>query len=138
MMNAWGPGFYDNDAALDLVSGLLDSSDANALLDEALAAASPDTDLVAAARAVAAADLAAATRGRPGIDLPEDARELVGLFLVFASDDTLERAATAVRTACADEAALRLHWRGHDDGETWAQQVAFLEARLAELTRHGE
>lgn len=135
-MNTWGPGSWDNEAALDLLSDLLDSSNANTLLDEALSAASPHADLVASARAVAAADLAAATRGRPGIDLPEDARELIGLFLVFASDETLARAATAVRAVGTEGTALRAHWRASADGEQWTYHMGLLEARLAELIRH--
>ena len=136
-MNSWGPGCWDNEAALDLVSDLLDSSNANALLDEALAAASPDADLLASARAVAAADLAAATRGRPGVDLPEDARELIGLFMVFASDETLERALGAVRTARANGTALHAHWHASVDGEQWTHRMGLLEARLAELAGAG-
>ena len=107
-MNRWGPGVYDNDAALTLVGALLDSDDANRLLLETLTAGAAEAaDEETTARVLAAADLAASTRGRPSSDLPDDARELVGLFMIYASDDAPARSATrrAVRAQVKCETA---------------------------------
>lgn len=129
-LTIWGPGCWDNDAALDLVSDLLDAPLPNARLEDAFTAA---PHAASAARAVAAADLAAATRGRPAVDMPEDARELIGLYLVFASDDLLARAETAVAAAAAEGAPLRERWRGDPDEAAWRETVTRLCERLARL-----
>ncbi|NDD29516.1 MAG: DUF4259 domain-containing protein [Proteobacteria bacterium] len=128
-MNRWGPGVYDNDAALTLVGALLDSDDANRLLLETLTAGAAEAaDEETTARVLAAADLAASTRGRPSSDLPDDARELVGLFMIYASDDALEQAREAVRGV----RLRRAHAQPEADSETGAR-IDLLEARLAEL-----
>lgn len=68
-MGAWGPGAFENDAALDFVEEIATAQD----LAEALTIRTPDqpVDADTACRIVVVAECVAAMRGHPCDDLPE-------------------------------------------------------------------
>jgi hypothetical protein len=124
-MTVWGPGPFENDEAMDLVSHLLDSADANLLLEKTLRHAASDPEPESQARGIAAAEIVASGRGRPGRDLPEEVRELLALYLVHVDDDLVHLAVKALR---ADKGDLRD--RIPEPGP-WSDMVETLGARLA-------
>jgi hypothetical protein len=77
-MGTWGPGAFENDAALDFVHEI---ESAQALAD-ALTIRAPDQPIDAdtACRIVVVAECVAAMRGHPADDMPEDLAERVSSF----------------------------------------------------------
>ena len=77
-MGAWGPGAFENDAALDFVAEIEDAQD----LADALTIRSPDDPIDAdtACRIVVVAECVAAMRGHPCRDLPRELAETLAGF----------------------------------------------------------
>ena len=77
-MGTWGPGAFENDAALDFVPGIETAQD----LADALTIRAPNQPIDAdtACRIVVVAECVAAMRGHPSSDLPEALAERVATF----------------------------------------------------------
>jgi hypothetical protein len=127
-MGAWGLGAFDNDDAADWVHELDVAAD-EAVLERAFACVStigepgsPDC-----CRALAAAEVVAALRGRPGSSLPEAAAAwVVGRD---ASAPLVDAARRAVDTVAA-RSELRELWAETEDLAAWLRLVDDLRGRL--------
>lgn len=129
----WGLGQFENDQALDLSSNWAESGSV-ADIRKALDAVHKATyvDASEAVTALVAAEVVAASLGKPGKDLPEDlgswierqpASELQAL-------EPLARAAISRITSSGNSELYEL-WEEEDVAE-WLATVAELDARLAQ------
>jgi hypothetical protein len=77
-MGAWGPGAFENDAALDFVPEIEAAQD----LADALTIRTPDQPIDAdtACRIVVVAECVAAMRGHPCADIPDGLAEMLAAF----------------------------------------------------------
>lgn len=134
-MGAWGPGNFENDAALDWLADLVESDD-SALVSEALrqiTEASSDLRLRTndCCDALAAAETVAACQGRRAADLPEELVHWV---------DSHSRDFDTRQLALAEQAVRRIEERSElqelfDEGEPnldWHRVVRELIARLSQ------
>ena len=131
-MGAWGVGCFENDDALDWVATLIESDDME-LISEAFAqllASSGDyLEAPDCCIGLAAAEVVAALKGRPGADLPDAVREWVGPRLGSASAGLLSRGREAI-AAVANSSELKDLWTDSDDYAAWGERVADLSRRL--------
>jgi hypothetical protein len=129
-MGAWGSGSFENDDAMDWVTGLTDdSSDA---VREALApiASVGDEYLQApdCSIAIAAAEAVAAARGNPNDALPEEVAGWVAKKPVVAPD-LVELARAAVDRVLINS-ELKDLWDESATPDEWRQAMGDLRKRL--------
>jgi Domain of unknown function (DUF4259) len=130
-MGAWGIGPFENDDAQDFASEL-ESDGASAIRAalEAVALLEPEAYLEAPAssRAIAAAEVLAATRGRPAPDLPPEITDWVSSAPHV--DESLVPPAVVAMTRILEESELKELWESSTDGPEWERRVADLRERL--------
>jgi hypothetical protein len=129
-MGAWGPGHFENDAALDWLAGLEDERGLRrALVAVAEAPADAYLEVDACSEALAAAEVAAACGGRPGDDLPAAVGYFAERHPGIAAGDLLDLARGAVkRVGAASE--LQELWDEGARNEAWHAAVDWLAERL--------
>ncbi len=131
-MSAWGFGSFENDDAADWVADLVEMND-ETLIDEAferaLEAKSGYVEAPEASCALAAAEVVAALRGKPAIELPEEVRGWVE-GKGAPSDERLKSARQAV-AAVRKTSELRDLWEEQEELEDWEPVVQDLERRLS-------
>lgn len=130
-MGAWGAGSFENDDASDWAWELESAVDTS-ILDEALSAINNTEGYIEApdcSVAIAAAEVVAALRQRPAVELPEDVTKYVKRLggppspeLTASSLRALERIKT--------NSELQELWDESDSGSEWRESVAELETRL--------
>jgi len=126
-MGAWGPGSFENDAALDWVWELDEDLDASALRRALAAVYDGESD----EEAVAAAEVVAAALGRPtAAPTPDEVTEWIERADGFVDDDLRIQALAAVQYV-RDRSALRGLWLESGGGEAWLAAIDELAARLA-------
>lgn len=128
-MGAWGAGVFDNDDALDWIDQL-ENGGATALTEAFAAIADADAyvDASDASMALAAAEVAAAARGRPAADLPGEVEAWVKLNGASVAPDVIPLAMDAVRRV-REDSELRELWEEQDPSE-WYAAVDDLLGRL--------
>ena len=130
-MGAWAAGSFDNDDAGDWVCELPDAEDTS-VLEEAFSRViecdgyleAPDCSV-----AIAAAEVVAALRQRPGVEPPEQ----VGAFVSrIASPPSPALGALALRALerVKTKSELQELWDESDSRAEWHQAVTELEGRL--------
>lgn len=130
-MGAWGHGTFQNDDALDLLDDVTDGGDEamlRATLDTAVAAAGTRLEAPEASSALAAAEIVAALRGRPAVDLPDEAIEWARGRP--APDDVLVARARQAVDAVLTDSELRDLWMEADELPGWQATVEELRERL--------
>jgi hypothetical protein len=134
-MGAWGVGVFENDDASDWVYELEQSSDLS-VVQQALAevAGTHDEDgpqALDAAAALAAAEVVATLRGRPGDGVPDDVGKWVAALGEPASGELVELARAAVRQVLtASELKDLYDEAGVESSEEWEACVDDLLTRL--------
>ena len=130
-MGAWGIGHFDNDDAGDW---MLEFEDAKSLapVRDAFAEADASLDYLDAGIAcigLAAAEVVAASLGRPAPDLPDSVADVVATLDGPPASDLVARAKAVVERIGADS-ELRELWEETDDFDEWQSRVADLAGRL--------
>jgi hypothetical protein len=128
-MGAWGTATFDNDDASDWVSELEETED-DALLRAALDRAGANAASEDASAALAAAEVIAASKGRPSASLPD---EVVAWVRDHGPsvDPGLAQTAIAALDRVAARSELRELWAESESYDEWTADVADLRARLA-------
>lgn len=131
-MGTWGHGPFDNDDAGDWVWELEESQDFSAVQAALEAVTRPGIGYIEApdcSTAVAAAEVVAASLGRPTPSLPKEATAWV------ASRGSPPKQVVALAkqalAAIKSKSELRDLWEESESFNEWVQSLAGLEARLA-------
>lgn len=129
-MKTWGTGSFENAAARDWCIDLEDTDGTDLLEDTLRSAIEADSAPAApaSARAVAAAEIVAAMRGRGSASLPEVAEGYVERA-GQASSDLVDLANEAV-SRVFDDSELRERWEDSDEFEEWEEEIGDLLDRL--------
>lgn len=129
-MKTWGTGSFENAAARDWCLDLEDTDGTDLVEDTLRSAIDADRSPAApaAARAIAAAEIVAAMRGRGSASLPEVAEGYVERA-GSAAAELVELASGAV-SRVFDDSELRERWDESDDFEEWEEEVGDLLDRL--------
>lgn len=128
---AWGPGSFDNDDALDWVQSCTESKTPAPIAAALQAAIKPGAlDALEGAAAVAAAELVAVAKGKPGKSVPRELSD----WLKRQSKHEIAKFAPIARKALArvkdpNTSELRQLWKDADD-KPWMNVVGELDARL--------
>ena len=132
LAGAWGTGSFENDDALDWAAQCTQSSGPPAVAAALKAALSADfIEAPDGAMAIAAAEVVAAARGKPGAKLPDTLRA----WLQRQPQSQIARLAPLAQQALArvngsaDQSELKQLWSGKD-AQTWNKLMANLAARL--------
>ena len=131
-MGAWGHGPFENDDAGDWVWELEESEDFSVVQAALETVTRPGIDYIEApdcSVAVAAAEVVAASLGRPAPSLPEEATAWVADR--GAPPKQLVALAKQALAAIKSKSELRDLWEESESFDEWVQSVAGLEARLA-------
>ncbi len=133
-MGAWGWGVFENDDANDWVYELEQSSDLGVVLQaltDINGVGEDGPESMESAAALAAAEVVAALRGRPGDGVPDDVSKWVATVGESPSPELVGRARDAVRQVLT-ASELKDQWdeSGTEQGEEWEAQVEDLLSRL--------
>ncbi len=131
-MGAWAVDSFGNDAALDWVAELNDADDIS-ILDETLSVAAESEEYVESdesCTAIAAAEVVAALRGKPTVDLPDEVTEFVARIKEKPPADLVQLAFEALERI-KDSSELQELWAESDSGPAWLKAMADLEKRLS-------
>jgi hypothetical protein len=128
-MGAWGPGAFENDAAIDWLAEIEPNGDAlTGPLMRVLAGDFPEAD--EASEALAAAELIAALHGRPADGLPEEAAGFIEGW-DGKPPPPVDSALSAIDKILSGSELLELWSEESDDGEPSPE----FRAALADLKR---
>lgn len=130
-MGAWGIGHFDNDDAGDWVWELEDAGSLDPVSD-AFSAVEESGDYLESPDAcigLAAAEVVAASLGKPPADLPESVAALVAGLSAPADSGMVARARSVVEKVAAGS-ELRELWEETGDFDQWQSSVADLLRRL--------
>jgi hypothetical protein len=132
-MSAWGPGYFDNDDALDLIGELQESGGSTALEDALNAIPLDDSEYVEApecSMAIAAAEIVAALSKHPSADLPDEIKKWIKGKLV--PNERLRKLAHDAIDRIGRSSELRELWAESPDGKAWSASLRDLQRRLAD------
>lgn len=133
-MGVWGMGSFENDDALDFLGALVHGGGPELVLETLMEVVNAPADAPLAkepaARAIAAAEMVAAGRGKACDGFPADGGAWLGRHTMAAAslrDMALQALERIVRAS-----ALRAHWDQQDpaDAKAWRASLADLEKRL--------
>lgn len=136
-MGAWGRGAFENDGALDFLAAF--AAEGVPRLISAFTLLPPDYIEVDQGEAVVAgAEIVAAAWGRPGPDLPEDARQLAlgSASLIRAVPGLPQLALKALARVVIDGSELHDLWAEYgeidqaEELDAWLADMADLQFRL--------
>ena len=131
-MGAWGTGNFDNDDAMDWVLEL-ESAEGVVILSKTISpvlesAESGEIDATVACRALAAAEVVAALRGKHGKNYPEDV-----ITWVMSQEKVpveLAKFATLAVSQILESSELKELWEENEEGDAWIDVVQDLLGRL--------
>ena len=134
-MGTWGPGPFENDAALDWVL-VLDGSDDRDLPEGALRSLdeAPSLDAREGAVAVAAAEAIAASRGHPAQRLPDGIHRWLAVANRRADATTADLALRVLAKVQGEDSELASLWE-EVDSSRWRRTLDDLRRRLREPAR---
>lgn len=134
-MGAWGHQAFDNDMANDWAYGLEETDDlslvesAFAELEQGADDEGLDSDL--ACNALAACEVLARLRGKPGYDAyTEKVDDWVKAHPIVPPPALIATANAAIDRVLADDSELRELWDESDEGDVWRKSVEELRSRL--------
>jgi len=130
-VGVWGTGPFENDDARDFTAELQADGvwvlrgalEEVALLDPEGYVAAPSSS-----RAIAAAEVLAAARGKPAPDLPPEVTDW--LSRAPQVDDRLVPLASRAIARILDGSELKQQWHASEEGPAWESRVADLSERL--------
>lgn len=131
-MGAWGPGSFENDAALDWLLNLDDAEDATSIqtaLMNVVEAGDNYIEVDEASEAVAASEVVAALAGRPAATLPEKVTAWVSASNISINSyyiDLARQAVARVRT----NSELQELWDESPQADEWHRAMGDLVGRL--------
>jgi hypothetical protein len=130
-MGAWGVGGFENDDALDWAANLMAADNLEPVLQafEAVERSSAYIEVQPAAAALAAAEVVAALRSRPGQNLPESVRRWITEHPKM-EEDMPARAQRALKRV-GDNSELTELFEESGSANAWRNAMEDLEARLA-------
>lgn len=127
-MGAWDVGPFDNDDALDWTWQLDDATDFAVVRRALDVPATGHLEAPDGAEAVAAAEVVAASLGRPPAAMPDSVSSWVREYGDRVGDDERRAAVAAVDRVLSDESELRELWDEAD--EDWVAVTEDLATRL--------
>ena len=133
-MGAWGTGPFQNDDALDWLGDIAEAEDLSALesvlydIDDSR----PFLEAPACAAAIAAAEVVARLRGRPGRELPDEVEQFAQRFDKVSSVLVAKARVAVIRIGRNSE--LRSLWQESDHLEEWDAAMQDLSRRLLDDT----
>ncbi|MFX1250096.1 MAG: DUF4259 domain-containing protein [Promethearchaeota archaeon] len=130
-MGAWDVGTFDNDDASDWLYELEESKGFD-LLNKVLSAVTDESKALAeneCSVALAAAEVVAALKGRPSLNLPEEISMWVKHNSAEISEDLLYKALEAL-ILIKEESELKDFWAESDELEAWLTVLEDLQNRL--------
>jgi hypothetical protein len=132
-MGTWGAGPFQNDDALDWVGGMAQAEDLSALEStlDAVGDSSPGVDARACKVAIAAAEIVARLRGRPGRDLPDEVEQFAHRFDNVPPLLVAKARVAVIRISRSSQ--LRSLWQESDHLEDWEGAIRNLSRRLLDL-----
>jgi hypothetical protein len=135
-VSTWGSDSFENDDALDWITGFCDAP-AKELVLKALSRVAEmdffDCPVAPECRAgIAAAEVVAALRGAPNPNLPALATECVSRLTIKADSSLVHLALKAVERIKTDSELKEL-WDESENQDEWHSAMASLEVRLKEL-----
>ena len=130
-MGAWDTGSFDNDDALDWVAELEAEGlpAAGGAIEAALEAEGEELDASEASMALAAAEVIAALRGQPALELPEAVRAWLARAPGDPGEELTANARRAVGAVLAGSELAQL-WDESGEGAAWRAGVVDLQRRL--------
>lgn len=132
-MGAWGPGLFENDAALDFLDALTEAEDVTPLREALAAGAGKREDYLEADRAqaaLAAAEVVACLCGHPGTEPPEELLEWLPRARPASDPVLLAAARAAVARVARPPSELLELWEESGDQADWQSAIADLAQRL--------
>jgi hypothetical protein len=134
-MGAWGTGPFENDDVLDWLPEWEDADDLTPARLAVMEAVLADEYLEApeASRAVAAAEIIAASRGAGSAALPEGVSQWLRAHPDAADADDADAAGRAIDRVLADNSELNELWDEAGD-PTWAEGLRDIRDRLTQST----
>jgi hypothetical protein len=127
-MGAWGSGPFENDDAMDWVAELESARDLAAVRSalEAVTRAEEYIDAPAGSIALASAEVVAALRGRPVVDLPPEVTNWVAKQRGLFDAALITMAAQAVQIVLSESSRSELSelWNEADDDDRDAWRAA--------------
>jgi hypothetical protein len=128
-VGAWGPGPFENDDAMDWLDDLEERGETaiRAALDGAIGKGQPDAS--AAASAIAAAAIIAASGESTSIELPEDARAWLEQHEIVLRDPLASRARESINRVARDS-ELRELWDESAELEDWLAAIEQISSTL--------
>jgi hypothetical protein len=136
-MGTWGPGVFDNDYALDLVSELRRGTDADPLVRVLREAANSDVSSPAAQEAVAAAALVLYGFGNDNDIAPEAVEWVTQHCACLGTQGSVYLALAALRRVLRPGSDLCASWIHEDVGEKYLAGVRGLVEGLEEAKSPG-
>ncbi|MFX0062804.1 MAG: DUF4259 domain-containing protein [Candidatus Hermodarchaeota archaeon] len=130
-MGAWDVGTFDNDDASDWLYELEDTKGFD-LLNKVLSAVTDEAKVLAEGEcsvALAAAEVVAALKGKPSLNLPEEISKWVKNNSAEVSDDLLYKALEAL-ILIKEESELKDFWVESENFEAWLMVLEDLQNRL--------
>ena len=135
-MGAWGAGPFENDDAMDWLAELESARDLGVVRSalESVTAAEDYVEGPVGSIALASAEVVAALRGKPGVDLPSEVSTWVGKQRGLFDAALLTMAAQAVEIVLNDPSRSELCelWNeaADEDRDAWRTATAGLIERL--------
>ncbi len=128
-MGTWGPGSFENDSALDWVSGISSREDVAAKFDALADLEDADIDVDLASEIIAAAETVAILMGQIAPDAPKDLLKKLDNF-EKAEPALIEQAKMAVSEVLGDSELLDLWSEDPEESVGWNLAITGLIARL--------
>lgn len=134
-MGTWGPGTFENDAALDCMAEIVDGRGVSAIdqyLDRVLGVGRDYLEAPDAECTIAMAEMVASLAGRrgEGTDVPPEITEWLMTTTEAPTPALVAKARLAVQRAVTEPSELLELWQGSPDFPMWKASVDDLLGRL--------
>src|SRR5690349_8397113 len=131
-MGVWGVGAFENDASLDWVEMLCDSSGVDLIVsafEVVVETEGEDLEVDECHNALAASEVIAALKNAPSPRLPDEIKEWLGNQSIIVDDHLIQLALQAIEKVRRDSELNDL-WSEGDGPQEWYLALAELESRL--------
>jgi aminopeptidase N len=131
-MGIWGVGNFENDDAYDWVYEVEETNNLAYIIETLKAVAQNDDYLEAqdCARAIAAAEVVAAIKGKGSPDAPHEIKAWIKNHSFQVSKSQIVLALKAIEKVKMGSELAQM-WQDTDEAETWFDVINYLEARLS-------
>lgn len=130
-MATWGAGSFENDQALDFVDDLLESDDFEFVAEALSHDPGEQVDACLGTDIVTAAEIIAATLGKPSEDCPQELLDWLQEQKAPPLSHHRDKALALLGTVGAEGSQLRQDWQAHgDELSDWLAVMDDLRTRL--------